>query len=154
MLLGAGLAISMQRAKAKTHLSCTAVTDKDELEGGHVAACFGHGCGLLWWGMCDVMRKIWSRQNVSGSESSAKNWQGSKRTHLFSREWGRERRVEWRGNEEVVLKIWMLAAGGQGSLAGRCHFPSLVGRFSSATSVGLVTGRGSPLGTGQVGLSS
>ena len=39
-------------------------------------------------------------------ESRAKIWQGSKRTHLFSREWGRERRVEWRGNEEVVLKIW------------------------------------------------
>lgn len=85
-------------------------------------------------------------------ESRAKNWQGIRRTHLFSREWGRERRVEWRGNEEVVLKIWMLAAGGQGSLAGRCHFPSLVGCFSSATSVGLVTGRGSALGTGQAAL--
>lgn len=70
MLPGAGLslrkAISLEHAKAKTHLSCTAVTDKDELEGGHVAACFSHGCGLLWWGMCDVMRKIWSRRNVSG----------------------------------------------------------------------------------------
>jgi hypothetical protein len=44
--------------------------------------------------------------SVADREGSAKNWQGSRRTHLFSREWGRERRVEWRGNEEVVLKIW------------------------------------------------
>lgn len=35
-----------------THLSCSTVTDKHELEGGN-GACFGHGCELLWWwGMC------------------------------------------------------------------------------------------------------
>ena len=35
-----------------THLSCSAVADKHELEGGNGAACFSHGCELLWWGMC------------------------------------------------------------------------------------------------------
>lgn len=93
--------------------------------------------------------------SVSVGESWARNWQGSRRTHLFNREWGRERRVGQRGNEEVVLKIWMLAAGGQGALAGQCHFPSLVARFPSATSVGGSRQRqalaGSPLGADQRG---
>ena len=57
---------SQHNVRGLTHLSCTAVTNKHELEGRDVAACFGHGCGLLWWGMCDVMRKIWPRRNVSG----------------------------------------------------------------------------------------
>lgn len=39
--------------------------------------------------------------SAADGENSAENWLGSRRTHLFSREWGRERRVEWRGNEEV-----------------------------------------------------
>lgn len=103
-------------------------------------------------GVCGVKCAKSSKGETSAAvgESNARNWQGSRRTHLFSREWGREGRVRWRGNEEVVLKIWMLAAGGQGSLAGRCHFPSLVSHFPQQRQLA-TTGKGSPLGTNQAG---
>lgn len=91
--------------KTSTHLSCSTVTNKDELEGRDVAACFGHGCSCCG-GVCGVNCAKSGRGEMSAAvgESSARKWQGSRRTHLFSREWGREGRVEWRGNEEVVLK--------------------------------------------------
>jgi hypothetical protein len=99
---------------------------------------------------CELRKSGKGEMSAAVGESSARDWQGSRRAYLFSREWGREGRVEWRGNEEVVLKIWMLAAGGQGSLAGRCHFPSLVSHFAQQRQLA-TTGKGSPLGTDQAG---
>lgn len=109
-----------------------------------VAVCCGGVCGV------DCAKSSRGEMSAAVGESSARNWLGSRRTHLFSREWVREGRVEWRGNEEVVLKIWMLAAGGQRSLAGQCHFPSLVSHFPQQRQLA-TAGKGSPLGTDQAG---
>lgn len=61
-------------------------------------------------------------------ENSTKNWQGSRRTHLFSREWGREIWIEWRGNEEVCYEDLELAGGWAVSMdcwwvSATCFFP-------------------------------
>lgn len=49
---GAALPTSAGLPKGRTYLASTAVTDKDELERGHIgrSSSFGHCCGLLWRG--------------------------------------------------------------------------------------------------------
>lgn len=59
-----------------------------------------------------MLRKIWSRRNVSTDHKvQRQKLAGSGQAHLFSREWGRERRIEWRGNEEVCYEDLELAGG-------------------------------------------